>query len=399
MSMRFEVLLRILLLLALGFLGMVPFGQTLTVEGTGGYYNPNPTGVIVPTPNQFHSYDTLTAELMGLNASQSGLVKLEAIGTSVENRTIWALRLTNGTGPKNNIFYMGLHESNEWMSLEVPIYLIHYFLANAKTNPRVQAILQRANLWFIPLVNPDGYEYSRVHDNLWRKNRRVNPDETFGVDINRNYGFQWGVGNFGANTSDIEYRGPEPFSEPETVAVRDFALSNHPVLSLSYHTAGGWVLFPWSYTPQPSQNDGVFRGYALEMFASNGYRLLQEGRSNHVKSGNSDDWLYHMFGTIAFTIELGPAFSSQDTLQIDSVLTSNIEPAILGAELSLHLRDLSCAPRELLCVPTLSVVVLGIPLLAGSVYFGARIARRRREQRLNPDLRENADPASKPSLV
>jgi len=356
-----------------------------TVAGAG-YVNPTPTGVVVPTPTDFHSYATLEAELIGLNASQPDLVRLEVIGTSVQNRSIFALRITEGNGPKPDVLFMGLHHANEWMSLETVIYLARYFLANAKVNPRVDTILQKANLWFIPLVNPDGLEYSRIHDNLWRKNRQDNGDGTFGVDLNRNYGYQWGVGNFGTNTSDIEYPGPEPFSEPETQAVRDFALSHPPVFSLSYHTAGGWILFPWSYTSQPSSADGLFRGIALQMSAYDGYRLLQEGKSNHIKAGNSDDWLYHTLGTLAYTVEVGPSFSSQDKDQINAVLLSNVEPAVLGTELALHIRDLNCAPRELLCVPALSIITVGVQLLAGSIYFGMRTIRRNRERRNDPDF-------------
>ena len=347
--------------------------------GSGGYYNPTPTGVVVPRQADFHSYATLESELLGINASQPNLASLKIIGTSIENRSIYALRVTEGGGNKPNVWFDGLHESNEWMSLEETIYLVHYFLANANVNPRVDNILRKANVWFIPLVNPDGYEYSRVHDNLWRKNRHDNGDGTFGVDLNRNYAYEWAPGGRTYLSDNLEYPGPAPFSEPESQAMRDFAIANPPVFSLSYHTAGGWILFPWSYTPQPSSSDGLFRGIALEMSAFNGYKLLQEGRSNHVKPGNADDWLYKKFGTLAYTVELGPAFSSQDNNQIDAVLTSNIEPALLGTELSLGLKPLNCVPKQFLCVPVLSVVTVGIPMLIGGLFFSFRIIKRRRE--------------------
>jgi len=354
------------------------------VAGAGGYANPTPTGVIVPTPSDFHTYATLQAELEGLNASTPDLVRLETIGTSVQNRTIYALRITEGHGDKPNILFMGLHHANEWMSLETVVYLARYFLANAHETSRIDTILEKANLWFIPLVNPDGLEYSQVHDNLWRKNRRDNGDGTFGVDLNRNYGFQWGVG-LPSNTTDIEYPGPESFSEPETIAVRDFNLDNPPLFSVSYHSAGGWILFPWSYTPQPTSTDGLLRAIALQMSNYNGYRLLQEGKSNHVKAGNADDWLYHTFGTLSYTVEVGPSFSSQDSNEINSVLLSNVMPAVVGAELALHITDLNCTPKELLCVPALSAVTVGIPLLAGSLFFSVRVFRRNRDRQNDPD--------------
>jgi carboxypeptidase T len=316
------------------------------------------------------------------------MVTNETIGTSWENRSIVALRITGPEGgAKKNLLFMGLHHASEWMSMEVVMYLIHYFLANAKATPRIRAILDKSNVWFIPLVNPDGYEYSRVHDSLWRKNRRDNGDGTIGVDLNRNYGYQWNTGGFASDgslvvTSSIEYPGPSAFSEPETRAVAGFAVAHPPVFSTSYHTAGEWILFPWSYTRGPTSDDGVFRAYAQEMAATNGYRVLQEGHSNHNKPGNSDDWLYHSFGTLAFTYEVGPGFSSQDEQQITGVVQANVESAVHGAELSLNLTQLSCTPQMLLCVPRLGVISLAIPGLFGAIFFGLRV-RRRRADRLN----------------
>jgi len=117
----------------------------------------------------------------------------------------------------------------------------------------------------------------------------------------------------------------------------------------------------------------------------NGYRLLQEGKSNHVKAGNADDWLYHTFGTLSYTVEVGPSFSSQDSNEINSVLLSNVMPAVVGAELALHITDLNCTPKELLCVPALSAVTVGIPLLAGCLFFSVRVFRRNRDRQNDPD--------------
>ena len=377
---------------------VLAYSEVPTANGAG-YVNPIPPGVVVPTPTTFHTYDSLVSELLQLNASRPDLVSIQTIGTSYENRSIIALRMTlpGGSQPKKNILYMGLHHADEWQSMEVVMYLIHYYLANAQDLPMVRAILQNANVWFIPLVNPDGLTYSQIHDSLWRKNRRDNGDGTFGVDLNRNYDYEWRTGGFASdgslvNSLSIEYPGPRPFSEIETQAIRDFAKANPPVFSISYHTAGEWILFPWSYTPSSTIDDGVFRAYSQEMAAYNGYKILQEGHSNHNKPGNADDWLYHNFGTLAFTYEVGPGFSSQDEQQIQSIVQSNVNSAVYGASLSLHLTPLSCAPRLLLCIPSLSVVSLAVPGLAGAVFFGVRM-QRRRANRLNQEElgRENPD--------
>ncbi len=346
------------------------------------------TGVMPSVPQDFHSYSSLAAELVGLGRNNSDILSIEDLGTSWENRSLFAARLRVVNNAKNVILFMGLHHADEWLSLEQVIYLLHYFLLN-KDDPRVHAVLERADVWFIPLVNPDGYEYTRSQDGMWRKNRRDNGDGTFGVDLNRNYGYEWGSSNFGLDTNSSEYRGPAPFSEPETQAIRDFSLEHPPVLSISYHTAGKWILFPWSYTRDPSRDDGLFRGIAQEMAGANGYEILQEGHSSHLKAGNSDDWLYANFGTLAFTIELGRAHSSRDVNQIGAVVHNNVEPALRASELALHLRELNCALKQLACIPTLGIITLGVPGVAGSTFFALRAKQRRANHGQTGPLDEN----------
>src|SRR5712692_3921207 len=245
--------LRILLtMLFLSTMLALSFSE-VPMANAAGYVSPIPPGVVVPAPTTFHTYESLVAELLQINASRPELVRIQTIGITFENRSIIALRMTlpGGSEPKKNILYMGLHHANEWQSMEVVMYLIQYYLANSQDTPMVRAILQNANVWFIPLVNPDGLAYSQIHDSLWRKNRRDNGDGTFGVDLNRNYGFEWNTGGFASDGSlvksdSVEFPGPASFSELEAQAIRDFALANPPVFSISYHTAGEWILFPWS---------------------------------------------------------------------------------------------------------------------------------------------------------
>src|SRR2546428_4597268 len=121
--------------------------------------------------------------------------------------------------------------------MEVVMYLLRYIVLNAGSDSRVDAILARANLWFVPIVNPDGLEYARQVDTTWRKNRRDNGDGTFGVDLNRNYGYMWGSGGFWAATNDSEDRGSGPFPGPGSPAIRHFALAHPPVLFIPIYRA------------------------------------------------------------------------------------------------------------------------------------------------------------------
>ena len=74
----------------------------------------------------------------------------------------------------------------------------------------------------VPLVNPDGYEFSRNEDRQWRKNRRKNPgSKCFGVDLNRNFGKKFGTAS-SKNPCDEDFRGSNAFSEPESFALKEY---------------------------------------------------------------------------------------------------------------------------------------------------------------------------------
>lgn len=157
------------------------------------------------------------------------MARVYTIGTSIENRPILALKLSLTPGSDDpgrpEVVYVGCHHAREWISVEVPLRLAEYVVCAAATAvPRVVALLQVVELWFIPVLNPDGYAFSYTSPGgrYWRKNRRVNWDRSVGVDINRNYGYLWGGAGASDSPSSELYRGAAPYSEPEVQALRDF---------------------------------------------------------------------------------------------------------------------------------------------------------------------------------
>jgi hypothetical protein len=152
----------------------------------------------------------------------------------------------------------------------------------------------------VPCLNPDGYVYNETTNpaggGMWRKNRRDNGNGTFGVDLNRNYAQGWGVDNQGSspNSSSDVYRGPSPFSEPETQAIRAFCEAHAFRIALNYHAHGNLHIYPWGYgygiyTPDSAQ----FVRNALSMTRDNRYRFGTADQTvNYVVNGGSDDWMY-----------------------------------------------------------------------------------------------------------
>ncbi|KAK5981948.1 hypothetical protein GCK32_020776 [Trichostrongylus colubriformis] len=127
------------------------------------------------------------------------------------------------------------------------------------TDPNITRSVKKFDWYIIPEANPDGYEYSRTSDRLWRKTRSRNVTVNkwcVGADANRNWGHRWGEA--GANRSPCSniYAGSRPFSEPEIVGLRDLVTWQIPnlVIYASLHSYGQLLLSPWGYTQARPDN-------------------------------------------------------------------------------------------------------------------------------------------------
>ena len=116
---------------------------------------------------------------------------------------------------EGDVVFVGLHHAREWLTPEMCLALAEHLLDAYGSDVELTSCLNNLEIWIIPVLNPDGYHHTRVADRYWRKNRRNNGDGTFGVDLNRNYSYQWGGGSGiegSTLTADDTYQGPSPFS-------------------------------------------------------------------------------------------------------------------------------------------------------------------------------------------
>jgi murein tripeptide amidase MpaA len=265
---------------------------------------------------EYHSYSEIESGLRSLESS--GIAKVESIGLSVEGRQIWAIKISDEPSVNDqdepDVLFVGLHHAREWISAEVPYYLAVNLVHEYDYDSALKTLIDNSEIWVVPVVNPDGLEYSRTHDRDWRKNRRDNGDGTFGVDLNRNYGYMWGLDSGSSDvTSALDYRGPYAFSEPEVIAIRD--LISNPTKEfqavLSYHSYSQLILYPWGYTNELAPDSNVMGTLAAEMSDLirnvNGEDYTpQQASQLYLTSGDLTDWVYGIRDVPAFTIELRP---------------------------------------------------------------------------------------------
>ncbi|MBC7222714.1 MAG: zinc carboxypeptidase [Anaerolineae bacterium] len=322
-----------------------------------------------PDDSAYHNYAETLADLADLAARHPDIVRLVTIGTSWEGRLLQGVKITDrpdeDEGEPGALFFALTH-AREHLTTEQALYIAHHFAEGYGVDPSVTNLVNHRVLWVFPNVNPDGGEYD-VHSGFayewWRPNRRpIAPPWVYGVDLNRNYGYQWGCcGGSSPYPGDETYRGPEPFSEPETRAIRDFVLAHPEVtVSLSLHTFGEQVLWPWSYTyaPVPDPVDrATLEHLGQAMAATNGYRA-QQASDLYVADGTSDDWLYGERGIIAFTMELYPRLIPPGWYPPDEVIpqeTARNRAAVeLLAAMALDPRRAGGGPGDVLS-PTVSL--------------------------------------------
>lgn len=264
----------------------------------------------------FRTLAEIGAELDRLHATYPTIVSPKwSIGTSIEGRPIWAARLSdNPTVDEPNepvAWFDALHHAREPMGGESLLLLADWIASRYPSDATARRIVETRQLVLVPCVNPDGYERNRATNpnggGMWRKNRRPNAGGSFGVDLNRNYGWEWGPSHPGSSTipSDDTYHGTAGFSEPETRAVRDALLAHPPGMAVSAHTYSDLWLYPWGYEQVVTPDHALFQQYGARVAQQNGFAHGTPWELLYIANGGSLDWGYGALASYFFSPEIG----------------------------------------------------------------------------------------------
>ncbi|MEV6030153.1 M14 family zinc carboxypeptidase [Nonomuraea sp. NPDC052116] len=211
-------------------------------------------------------------EIIAAADAKPGIAKVVNLGNSLNGTPITAIKVTKDArkladGKRPAMLYMAAQHAREWITPEMVRRLLHHFLDGYGGNAELTKLVNTTELWFMPVANPDGYDYTFTPDNrLWRKNLRDNDGDgrltsADGVDPNRNFAYKWGYDNEGSSNvfSSQTYRGKSPQSEPETVALDNLTKRVHFTYLLNYHSAAMLLLYGigWQQAT-PSPDDLIF---------------------------------------------------------------------------------------------------------------------------------------------
>lgn len=240
-----------------------------------------------------------------------------SIGRTVNDREVWAVKVSDHPDEDEDepeALFTALIHAREVITPEVLFGFVEHLVRNYGGEEDLTRLVDERQLWFIMCVNPDGYAYNEDYapdgGGMWRKNRRRNPDGSYGVDLNRNFGYQWGYDDEGSSPipSRETYRGPEAFSEAETQAIREFVNDRRFTVSVFLHSYGDLCLYPWGYDYIQAPDRSVLAALAGKMTEGNGYLPGTGWEVIYPTNGDSDDWLYgseEHSPVMAFTIEVG----------------------------------------------------------------------------------------------
>ena len=269
----------------------------------------------------------------------SNIIKVNSIGKTFEEREIPIYEfLNNKKTNKNGIIFTGMHHGREPVSMMMNLYLLLHLLSLPEE--LLSAILNETNIYIIPCINIDGYKYNsekfsetkNISDCFIRKNRRPPPQNTkcnikdIGVDLNRNYDYFFGIDNKGSSNNPCEedYRGTQPFSEPETLSIKNF-IENHKEIkiAINYHSYGNLIITPFNYLPFKESWEKIekefnfltvfYKEFEIEANYPNNFVFGNGDKTiNYLSNGDATDWFISQ-NILSFSPELGTENKKTET--------------------------------------------------------------------------------------
>jgi len=266
--------------------------------------------------SQYQRFDEIVRKTKELADNHPGEAKfVKSIGKSVEGRDIPVIHLTGDSAKgeqKPQIWLNGGQHAREWIAPAAVMYMTEHLLKDYKTDPEVKKIMDKFEFVVAPVINPDGYDYSHTGNRLWRKNRRKNADNTYGVDLNRNWGNHWGEGGASTRPSATDYQGTHAASEPEVQACQGYIKKmKHAVAGIDFHSYGNMILRSKGWSKKTDHDESLLAKVAADMKSAISQKrgtqyVSEEAAGLYPTTGSTDDWMSEegrMWGH-GWTIEL-----------------------------------------------------------------------------------------------
>ncbi len=261
-----------------------------------------PLTAVAIAEESYPSYDEMTQETLALATRYPRYATISRYGTSVEGRTLYAVRIAMPDGKKRpEAFVASTIHGNEWIANRMAMAVAERLLSGIETDPWITSLMGKTDIWVLPCLNPDGYVATELERGKLAPTRKTRHN-AHGVDLNRNFPLpgprSMNIEMAGSTDPDSDYfMGNEPYSEPETQAIRDFVAAHRFYASIDIHSNWGTV-FPARCPDMTCQ-----RLYK-EMFKpalAHQKRIYALGMAPAMDSftGEMEDAMYYDFGILS----------------------------------------------------------------------------------------------------
>ncbi|XP_036905087.1 carboxypeptidase A4 [Sturnira hondurensis] len=261
----------------------------------------------------YHSLEAIYREMDSIAGDFPDLASRVKIGHSFENRPMYVLKFSTGKGSKRPAIWLnaGIH-SREWISQATAMWTARKIVSDYGKDPGVTSILEKMDIFLLPVANPDGYVYTHTQNRLWRKTRSTHPGSScIGVDPNRNWNASFAGGGASNNPCSEVYHGPHANSEVEVKSVVGFIQEHGNFKSfIDLHSYSQLLMYPYGYTDRKAADadelDKVAKHAAKALASLSGtqYHVGSICATVYKASGSSTDWAYENGIKYAFTFEL-----------------------------------------------------------------------------------------------
>ena len=311
----------------------------------------------------YRSYDDMITELEDLVDEHPNILQLIDIGDTRGKEyyeggnnnyidyqhEVWCVKLSDNVEineDEPNICFDGEHHAREPISMEMVMLILNYLVDNYATGSDATFWINNSQIWFVPLLNPNGHKIVIEEiDVWWRKNIRDNDENGYitwggydypdGVDPNRNYGPEkwWGGAGTSGSTGEL-YCGPYPFSEPETSALRDLLLNYKFVAGMSYHSYSELILWPLGFNMSCIAPDvDALSDLGIEMAATvpsqyGGYYTPQQTNALYPCSGTTCDYGYGIHRIFYYITELATEYIPP-AATMEDIIEDNLSAALI----------------------------------------------------------------------
>jgi len=265
---------------------------------------------------QYQSYDDIVAFMRDLVKKNQDIMYMVEVGNTTQGRTIWGIEMNGGpdfktkrtnAGQVPTIYFQGMQHAREWVAPTTVLYILNQLVEGYGNNGTITRLVDNIYWVFIPVVNIDGYLYTRSNDRLWRKNRRNPPTGStcYGVDTNRNWPSYWNKGGSSTNPCSETYMGVDAASEIEVQAImKYFSRLTNVTISTDWHSYSQLYITPWAYSTASPRDlpamTALGNRFAAAVRATTGsvYQVGSTAQILYVASGSFNDWQYDQYGIV-----------------------------------------------------------------------------------------------------